>query len=442
MREALLERETLWRIAPHIIWPLRFVLPHHKGLRPAWLLRLGLFLYDHIGGRRLLPPTRTLHLAPRLGRRSRSSREYSRGFEYSDCWVEDSRLVVLNARDAADRGATIAPRTRCLAAKRERRLLAADAAGRNRRARTNEIRARTLVNAAGPWVGEVLDRVVARQRAGVGAPRQGQPYRRAAGSMRTIAAIFFQNADGRILFAIPYERDFTLIGTTDLDYSGDPAAVAASDERSLISARRRANISRRRSAESGSSGPIRACGRCMTTARPPRRPRRATMCSKSTRRRPAGAAECFRRQDHHLSAARRIGAGDARAASAGAGAAPGWTARERLPGGDFPVQGLRRKSPDAIALSLSGGPLADRLTRAYGTPAPKSRRRKVAPISAGLRRRPDRSGSALSRPSGMGDDRRGCGLATHQAGLATFPGRDRRLDDYLRVLLAAPQAAE
>ena len=113
VREALLERETLWRIAPHIIWPLRFVLPHHKGLRPAWLLRLGLFLYDHLGARELLPPTRTLRLR-RDPAGAPLKPEYSIGFEYSDCWVEDSRLVVLNARDAADRGATIAPRTSCI----------------------------------------------------------------------------------------------------------------------------------------------------------------------------------------------------------------------------------------------------------------------------------------------------------------------------------------
>ena len=227
VREALLERETLWRMAPHIIWPLRFVLPHHKGLRPAWLLRLGLFLYDHLGARKLLPPTRTLRLN-RDPAGAPLKPEYSLGFEYSDCWVEDSRLVVLNARDAADRGATIAPRTSCIAAKREagawRLTLRDEISGDN-----YEIGARSLVNAAGPWVGDVLNGVV-----GVNARSS---VRLVKGSHIVTERLFdhdrcyiFQNNDGRILFVIPYERDFTLIGTTDLDYSGDPGAVAASDE--------------------------------------------------------------------------------------------------------------------------------------------------------------------------------------------------------------------
>ena len=226
VREALLERETLWRIAPHIIWPLRFVLPHHKGLRPAWLLRLGLFIYDHLGARALLPSTRTLRLdkdpagAP-------LKPEYKIGFEYSDCWVEDSRLVVLNARDAADRGAVIAPRTHCVDAKREEgvwRLSLRD----ERSGQTGEIRARALVNAAGPWVGDVLGSVV-----GANLPAS---VRLVKGSHIVTSRLFdhdrcyiFQNGDGRVFFAIPYERDFTLIGTTDLDYSGDPGAVSASD---------------------------------------------------------------------------------------------------------------------------------------------------------------------------------------------------------------------
>jgi len=227
VREALLERETLWRMAPHIIWPLRFVLPHHDGLRPAWLLRLGLFLYDHLGARKLLPPTRTLRLN-RDAAGAPLKPEYSLGFEYSDCWVEDARLVVLNARDAADRGATIAPRTACIAAKREDgvwRLTVRD----ETKGDSYEITARALVNAAGPWVSDVLNNVV-----GVNAR---SAVRLVKGSHIVTERLFdhdrcyiFQNSDGRILFVIPYERDFTLIGTTDLDYSGDPGAVAATDE--------------------------------------------------------------------------------------------------------------------------------------------------------------------------------------------------------------------
>jgi len=227
VREALLERETLWRMAPHIIWPLRFVLPHHNGLRPAWLLRLGLFLYDHLGARELLPATRTLRLREDPAGAPLKP-QYTLGFEYSDCWVEDSRLVVLNARDAADRGATIAPRTACVSARREAglwRLTLQEQTG----GATYEVAARTLVNAAGPWVGDVLNGVVgANARASV---------RLVKGSHIVTERLFdhdrcyiFQNNDRRVFFVIPYERDFTLIGTTDLDYTGDPGAVAASDD--------------------------------------------------------------------------------------------------------------------------------------------------------------------------------------------------------------------
>ncbi|WP_029349106.1 glycerol-3-phosphate dehydrogenase [Bosea sp. 117] len=219
VREALMEREVLWAIAPHIIRPLRFVLPHHDGLRPAWLLRLGLFLYDHLGGRKLLPATRTLDLTTDpAGAPLREG--FARGFEYSDCWVEDSRLVVLNALDAAERGADIRPRCRVVSAER-----AAD----HWRIETEQdgvrgtARARVLVNAAGPWVHEVLAKVV----------RANSPanVRLVQGSHIVVRKLYdhdrayiFQNADGRIIFAIPYERDFTLIGTTDRDYQGGPGS--------------------------------------------------------------------------------------------------------------------------------------------------------------------------------------------------------------------------
>jgi glycerol-3-phosphate dehydrogenase len=228
VREALQEREVLWGIAPHIIWPLRFVLPHHKGLRPAWLLRLGLFLYDHIGGRKRLPATRSRRLDDGVLKPS-----FTRGFEYSDCWVEDSRLVVLNARDAADRGAEILPRTECVSATREDglwtlKLLERGPGGELGQDSERVIRARTLVNAAGPWVAAVLGQVLrANSTAKV---------RMVQGSHIVVKRLYahdrcyiFQNTDGRIFFAIPYERDFTLIGTTDQDYQGDPAQVRISE---------------------------------------------------------------------------------------------------------------------------------------------------------------------------------------------------------------------
>jgi glycerol-3-phosphate dehydrogenase len=226
VREALMEREVLWGIAPHIVWPLRFVLPHHKGLRPAWLLRLGLFLYDHLGGRKRLPPTRTkrLHRDP-AGRMLKP--EYKVAFEYSDCWVEDSRMVLLNARDAAERGAVVATRTRCTAAERVDGLWRVTT--QHGGAEPQVIHARALVNAAGPWVGQVLQSVL---RANT--PSQ---VRMVKGSHIVVPRLYpedhcyiFQNADNRIFFAIPYEQDFTLIGTTDLDYKGDPSKAHASAE--------------------------------------------------------------------------------------------------------------------------------------------------------------------------------------------------------------------
>src|SRR4051812_23820603 len=154
VREALHEREVLWRMAPHIIRPLRFVLPHHAGLRPAWLLRIGLFLYDHLGGRKLLPATKTLNLRRDQAGLSLKP-EFTRGFEYSDCWVEDARLVVLTAMDAAASGAVISTRTRCLTAERSDGAWSLTVENR-RNGAVQHIRAKTLVNAGGPWVADLL----------------------------------------------------------------------------------------------------------------------------------------------------------------------------------------------------------------------------------------------------------------------------------------------
>ncbi len=226
VREALMERERLWTIAPHIIWPLRFVLPIHKGLRPAWLLRLGLFIYDHLGGRKLLPPTRTIDMKDSEVARPLKPL-YSRAFEYSDAWVNDARLVVLNARDAADRGAVIMTHTRVTSAKRVNGMweITVRRAGENPRT----MHARVLVNAAGPWVDRVLADAIRLE--------DGKRIRLVKGSHIVVRRLFehdkcyiFQNSDNRIIFAIPYEEDFTLIGTTDHDYQGDPADVRISDE--------------------------------------------------------------------------------------------------------------------------------------------------------------------------------------------------------------------
>jgi len=228
VREALIEREILWQIAPHIIRPLRFVLPHHAGLRPAWLLRLGLFLYDHIGGRNLLPPTRSVDLAHDEVGKPLIANRYTKGFEYSDCFVDDARLVVLTARDAADRGAEIRTRSRAVEIRQADGVWRVTVEDASSGVRTT-IGARALVNAGGPWVEEVL-----ASGAGVNARAK---VRLVQGSHIVVRKLYahdraymFQNSDGRIVFVIPYQDDFTLIGTTDRDYDGDPAKVKASSE--------------------------------------------------------------------------------------------------------------------------------------------------------------------------------------------------------------------
>ena len=224
VRESLLEREVLWKIAPHIVRPLRFVLPHHRGLRPAWFLRLGLFFYDHLGGRKLLPATKTLNLRTTEAGRPLKPGLFSKGFEYSDCWVDDARLVVLNALDAKAHGAKIETRTALVSARRENDLWVATVANQQT-GQQREIRARTLVNAAGPWASDVLGTRVAS--ASKGRTRLVQGSHIVVPKLYDHASSYiFQNADKRIIFAIPYEDDYTLIGTTDRDYSGDPAEVA------------------------------------------------------------------------------------------------------------------------------------------------------------------------------------------------------------------------
>ena len=226
VREALTEREVVWRMAPHIVWPLRFVLPHHSGLRPWWLLRLGLFLYDNLGGRRLLPPTRSIDLTVDPAGEPLAP-QFKRAFEYSDCWVEDSRLVVLNARDAQQRGASIYTRCKVTAARRIDGRWQVDVAPEG--GPPWRVTAKALVNAGGPWVSDVLSGVV-----GV---NSGCGVRLVQGSHIVVPRLYhhdrcyiFQNADGRIIFVIPYEREFTLIGTTDVDYHGDPRDVAAGEQ--------------------------------------------------------------------------------------------------------------------------------------------------------------------------------------------------------------------
>jgi glycerol-3-phosphate dehydrogenase len=228
VREALREREVLLSMAPHIIRPLSFVLPHHRGLRPAWLIRLGLFLYDHLGGRSsVLPASNAIDLTRATAGKPLQA-TFTRGFAYSDCWVDDARLVVLNAMDAAARGADIRVRTEVTAARRSDRCWRVEL--RNAvSGHRDTVEACALINATGAWVADTVEhRIEARPITGV---------RLVKGSHIVVSKLFdhdsayiFQNADRRIVFAIPYERNYTLIGTTDVDCTGDIDKVAVSRE--------------------------------------------------------------------------------------------------------------------------------------------------------------------------------------------------------------------
>jgi glycerol-3-phosphate dehydrogenase len=222
VREALAEREVLLSLAPHIAWPLTFVLPHDASLRPTWMIRAGLFLYDHLAPRSRLPGSRGLDLTrDPAGQALRAS--YTRGFAYSDAWVDDSRLVVLNALDAQERGAAVRTRCRFLHARPDEGVWSAVVQGKTGAPAT--VRARVIVNAAGPWVDQVLR---------TGFRRAGPANIRLVKGSHIVVprlhdgehAYILQNPDRRIVFVIPYEQAFTLIGTTDVLYEDDPAKVA------------------------------------------------------------------------------------------------------------------------------------------------------------------------------------------------------------------------
>jgi glycerol-3-phosphate dehydrogenase len=224
VRKALIEREVLLRAAPHIMWPLRFVMPHAEGQRPALLIRAGLMLYDLLAKRELLPASAGINLRCHAAGKPLKP-EFRRGFIYSDGWVDDARLVVLNAIDACEKGATILTQTACTAL--VRKSGGWEAALHKAGCGDIRVNARYVVNAAGPWTADFLHAAV---------PKEGGGHLRLIkGSHIIVRRIFehdnayiFQHRDGRIVFAIPYERDFTLIGTTDLDYHGDANQVAIS----------------------------------------------------------------------------------------------------------------------------------------------------------------------------------------------------------------------
>ncbi len=227
VRKALKEREVLWAAAPHIIRPMRFIMPHHKDLRPAWFLRLGLFLYDHIGGRKLLPATKTVDLVNGIFGKPLKAM-FKKGFQYSDCQVDDARLVVLNALSAKEKGAEIAVNTECVSARRDGDVWKVETRD-HKTGETKHYSADMVINAAGPWVDAVLGSAFGKN--------DSKNVRMVQGSHIVMPKMYdhdncyiFQNGDGRIIFAIPYTQDTTLIGTTDKDYEGNPRDAEISQE--------------------------------------------------------------------------------------------------------------------------------------------------------------------------------------------------------------------
>lgn len=386
VREALIERETLLRAMPHISWPMRFVLPYNPelrfadsstlgrilrvampllgGRRPAWLTRLGLFVYDHLGGRKLLPATKVLNLSQHyVGGVLKS--EFQKAFEYSDCWVEDSRLVALNARDAVDRGATVLTRTACTGAEREGdhwRVSLRNDCGET------DVTARAIVNAGGPWVADVLtgklrqnstERVRLVRGSHIVTKRlfdHDQPY-------------FLQQPDGRIIFAIPYETDFTLIGTTDEDHDADPAnPVCTPEERDYLINAVNLYFDKPISADDvvwtySGVRPLYDDGASTATAAT-----RDYVLSLSEPSAGAPVLSCF---GGKITTYRRLSEEVVdRIAPTLNASRPGWTAGVPLPGGDFPHDGAE----DLIVSLRNQFPFLDdrwarRLVRAYGMDA-------------------------------------------------------------------------
>ncbi|MEY4982884.1 MAG: hypothetical protein RIR62_1150 [Pseudomonadota bacterium] len=385
VREALEERETLLVAMPHISWPMRFVLPWHaemrfesdtptsrllsrlmpwmKGRRPSWLIRLGLFLYDTLGGRRILPATRTLDLTRDPAGAPLQPR-FRHAYEYSDCWVEDAKLVSLNARDAAQRGARVMTRTRVASAERVDGLWQVTTEGAEGR---QVFSARALVNAGGPWVEDVI-RNVARINSSEG-------VRLVRGSHIVTKKLydhdrcyFFQGTDGRIIFAIPYEQDFTLIGTTDKDHQGAPKdAVCTDEERDYLLAFASQYFAKpvtKSDVVWTYSGvrPLYNDGAKSATAAT-----RDYVLSLDT----AGGAPLLNVFGGKITTYRRLAESALEKLQPffPAATAP-WTARAPLPGGDFAHDGVERLVADLAARHpFLTEPWARRLIRAYGAEA-------------------------------------------------------------------------
>jgi glycerol-3-phosphate dehydrogenase len=357
VREALQEREKLWRIAPHLIRPLRFVLPVTAGMRPAWMLRAGLFLYDWIGGRRSLPGADTIDL--RTHPSGAPLREgIARGFEYSDLWVDDARLVVLNALDAKERGAEVRTHCPAISARREGDLWLVETP-------QGQFAGRALVNAGGPGADDI-------------ARLAGQPprfaVRRVRGSHIVVPKLFdhpyayiFQQPDTRICFAIPYEQDFTLIGTTDRDHvDGLSHVKAGADEIDYL-----CQAASRYFARGVTPADVvwTYAGVRALVDEGSGRPEAATRGYRLPLSEPGEGAPLLGVYGGKITSYRHVAeeAVDQLAERLSALSGPAWTARKPLPGGDFPHDG----QADLIAALQAEFPAIDatRIARAYGTRA-------------------------------------------------------------------------
>ncbi len=362
VREALTEREVLLRMAPHLIRPLRFVLPPLPGRRSALKLRLGLLLYDWLGARKLLPASRTIDLTHHpLG--TPLKRLFSYGFEFSDCLVDDSRLVVLTALDAAERGATIRTRTKLTRAERgETWELVLNAHGRR-----EVTRARVLINAAGPWISQVAGTVI-RQ------PLR-QPLRLIKGSHIVVrrhfeqdAGYLFQAPDGRVVFALPFADEFTLIGTTDERFVGDLAAVTPDADEVLylckvVNQYFRDSITP--DAPVWSFAGVRALHDDGSN-----KPEDITRDYMLLLDEQSGAAPLLTVYGGKVTTHRRLAEAALKQVGSYFALRPPWTAGSSLPGGDFPADGFHAQVAALIGQwPFLSEPHARRLTRAYGTRA-------------------------------------------------------------------------
>ena len=386
VRHALQERETLLRAMPHISWPMRFVLPYHKdmrfenstptsrlmnivmpwmkGRRPAWLIRLGLFLYDHLGGRQILPGTSSLHLesAPEG---AALKPKFKRAYEYSDCWIEDNRLVVLNARDAVIHGAKFYTRTKVTSALRDGDVWSVTM--RDQNGQVNTVQTRVLVNASGPWAGDVIHSTMRLN--------SSENVRLVRGSHIVTKRLFdhdkcyfFQGTDGRIIFAIPYETEFTLIGTTDADHDDPNEKPVCSDaERDYLIA----------FINSFLATPISACDVVWSfSGVRPLYDDGAVSASAATRDYvltvEANGPPVLNVFGGKITTYRCLAEDVLDQLAAHIKIPPKWTAGKALPGGDFPVNGVPALVDDLITnYSFLDRKWALRLVRAYGTEAQK-----------------------------------------------------------------------